>query len=143
MKNKKEDKNKKTKNNHRILRTTWMLLTLILIGLLVFVLYQKHTLFFVLLLSYLFAVVLFVLYEVVLLYELYKEKPLNKKKIHNGMIQIYLGGISLVTAVFSLILATIMSLTNEVALFVFIGLTLIATFFTFPIVENLTNKILE
>lgn len=143
MKNKKEDETKKNVKNHRILRTTWMLLTLILIGLLVNVLYEQHALFFILLLSYVFAVVLFILYEVVLLYELYKEKPLNKKKIHNSMIQIYIGGISLVTAVFSFILATIMGLTNEVALFVFIGLTLIATFFTFPLVETLTNKILE
>ncbi len=133
-------KNMDIRTKHRWLRTAWLALTILLVGVMVYVLLPSQSLTFILLVSYIIAVVLFVVYEAVLLNELYLEEKKNAFLIHNAWIQLYIGALSLLTAAISFILAIILELKAEFALLVFIGLTLSLLFGSHSQVEKIIRK---
>ncbi len=137
---KKSVSKKDLRNKHRLLRVSWFLLTLFLVSLMVFVLYPVHSLYFILLLAYMVSAIMFVIYEVVLLHELYHEKPRNNHLIHNCLVQLYLGSLSLLTATITLVVSVVIGLSTEMALVIFIGLTLGGILLSYPQVEEFAVK---
>ncbi len=124
------------RDKHRFLRTAWLFLTLVLVGLMVYALLPFQSLTLILLASYLVAVVLFVVYEAVLLKELYLEKKKDRFLIHNSWMQLYIGSLSLLTAALSFALAAIFDLKAELALMIFIGFTLLLLLASYSYMES-------
>ena len=133
----------KLRTKHKILRTSWLILTLLLVGLMVFLMLPTENLSSVLLSTYLVAVIMFVVYEIVLLHELYGEKKKDVFLLRNSWIQLYIGLLSLFTATISFIVSVIFTLKVETALFLFIGLTLLFLFISFNYVEKLIETYLH
>jgi hypothetical protein len=135
--------NMKLRTKHKILRTSWLILTLLLVGLMVFLMLPTENLSNVLLSTYLVAVIMFVVYEIVLLHELYGEKKKDVFLLRNSWIQLYIGLLSLFTATISFIVSVIFTLKVETSLFLFIGLTLLFLFASFNYVEKLIETYLH
>lgn len=130
------------RTKHKILRTAWLLLTLLLVGLMVFLMLPSQNLSIVLLSTYLVAVILFVVYETILLHELYGEKKKDIFLLRNSWSQLYIGLLSLFTATISFIVSVIFELKVETVLFLFIGLTLLCLFSSFNYVEKIIENYL-
>lgn len=130
------------RTKHKLLRTSWLVLTLLLVGLMVFLMLPSENLSTILLSTYLVAVILFVVYEIVLLHELYIEKKKDVFLLRNSWIQLYIGLLSLFTATISFIVSVIFTLKVETSLFLFIGLTLLFLFASFNYVEKLIENYL-
>lgn len=128
------------REKHRLLRTGWLILTLLLVGLMVYVLLPTQNLTFILLSSYIVAVILFVIYEAILLKELQMEKSKDRFLIHNSWIQLYIGSLSLFTAALSFAFSAIIGLSAEAALLIFIGLTMLALLSTYSYIEGLVKE---
>ena len=130
------DKKVSLRNKHRFLRIAWMIVALAIIGVLVYFMYGTVELTMTLLTAFIVGVVLFIAYELVLLYELYQEKEKNNLLIRNSMFQIYFGKISLISAGFGFFMGFLFNLETTVVLFLFASVTLMLLVASFPYVRE-------
>lgn len=125
------------RTKHRVLRTIWALLTFILLGALIYFMYDLFELTMTLLTAFLVGVVLFIAYELVLLYELHQEKKKDNVLIRNSMFQIYFGKITLISCAFSFLVGFLFEVEITMILFLFASITLIILFSSFPYVRDM------
>lgn len=125
------------RTKHRVLRSIWALLTIILVSGLLYFMYGTIELTLTLLTAFLVGVLLFIAYELVLYYELHQEEKKNNMLIRNSMFQIYFGKITVVSCAFSFLIGFLFEVDITMVLFLFASVTLIILFSSFPYVRNM------
>ena len=118
----------------------WLIITLFLVGLMAISLYPNTDLVMVLLISYIVAMIMFVVYEGILLKELYLEDKKDWFSIHNSWFQLYIGAVSLLAAALTFAISAIARMDVEVSLMLFVGLNLLLILGSFSYTERVINQ---
>ncbi len=124
------------RTKHRLLRTAWLVLSIFLIGITVYISIDSMGTISSLIIGFILGIILFISYELILLQELQGNKKENRTYIRNNLTQIYMGILSLFTATLSFILAIIYNIDGDIALFIFSGLTIILLIWSYPYAEK-------
>ena len=119
------------RDKHRVLRAVWAAISIAFIGYLVFTMYGNIDLTVTLLTAFLVGLMLFILYELVLLYELYQEDA-DPFLIKNSFYQLYISKISLVSGGIALMTGFIFNLETDSVLLLLSVLALSLLIVTFP-----------
>lgn len=119
------------RDKHRVLRAVWAIISIGFIGYLVFTMYGNIDLTVTLLTAFLVGLMLFILYELVLLYELYQEDA-DPFLIKNSFYQLYISKISLVSGGIALMTGFIFNLETDSVLLLLSVLALSLLLVTFP-----------